>query len=174
MIIRQPKRRWLLLNNSRSGTFRIPSMFFTLSFVWKISKTEKNFLRSNNIANAPLEILSNWKKNWPMLLLRIIHNTNLLFFSRCSVSPVHYYKKSRKKNFIIAIFLNKHLLFYVSSRPNASFRSYSHFLEFGSVSPLHINGRILRIFYCIAPNHYDVFLILFIPPFMYSHEPSLF
>ena len=137
MIIRQPKRRWLLLNNSRNGTFRIPSMFFTLSFVWKISKTEKNFLQSNNRANAPLEILSNWKKNWPMLLLRIIHNTNLLFFSRCSVSPVHYYKKSWKKNFIIAIFLNKHLLFYVSSRPNASFRSYSHFLEFGSVSPLH-------------------------------------
>ena len=137
-------------------------------------KNREEFLTKRYHSKCSSRNFEGLKKNWPMLLLRIIHNTNLLFFSRCSVSPVLYYKKSWKKNFIIAIFLNKHLLFYVSSRPNASFRSYSHFLEFGSVSPLHINGRILRILYCIAPNYYDVFLILFIPPFMYFHEPSLF
>ena len=138
MIILQPKRRWLLLKNSRSGTFRIPSTFFTLCFVWKISKTEKNFLRSDIIANAPLEILSDWKKNWPMLLLQIIHKSNLVHVPKplcCGLNIqnfLHIYKT----------LLDEHLSKKLEGW-DFSFRNDRSFCKFGSVSPLHIQRRIL-------------------------------
>ena len=166
MIIWQPKRRWLLLKNSRSGTFRNPSTFFTLCFVWKISKTEKNFLRSDIIANAPLEILRDWKKNWPMLLLRIIHKSNLVHVPKplcCGMNIqnfLHIYKT----------LLDEHLSKKLEGW-DFSFRNGSSFCKFGSVS---YSTAYSQFFYWGAPNYYDVFFIVLTPPFIDFHQSSVF
>ena len=58
--------------------------------------------------------------------------------------------------------------------PIASFRNYDYFSNCGSVFSLHIKWQILSFFYWVAPNFYDVFLILLTPPFINYHHLSVF
>ena len=55
-----------------------------------------------------------------------------------------------------------------------SFRNDRSFCKFGSVSPLHIQRRILSFFYWVARNYYDVFLIVLTPPLINLHHCSVF
>ena len=55
-----------------------------------------------------------------------------------------------------------------------SFRNEASFCNCGSVSPLHIQRHILSYFYWVAPNYYDVFLIVLTSPFINFHHCSVF
>ena len=54
-----------------------------------------------------------------------------------------------------------------------SFRNECSFRISWYVFLIHIKWQILSNFYKIAPNYYDVFLILFTPPFIYFNFSSL-
>ena len=66
---------------------------------------------------------------------------------------------------IICKLLDKHLSKKLEGW-DFSFRNGSSFRKFGSVSPLHIQRRILSFFYLVAHNFYDVLLILLVPPYI--------
>ena len=80
----------------------------------------------------------------------IIQKSNLLFFSRCPKTALPWDKHSK-----IFAHLSKKL-----EGRDFSFRNEASFCKCGLGPPLHIQRRILSYFYWVAPNNYDVFLII--------------
>ena len=76
--------------------------------------------------------------------------------------------------FSLMYFCQTNIYWLVWMVPIASFRNDDYFSNCGSVVPLHIKWRILSFFYWVAPNFYDVFLILLTPPFINYHHLSVF
>ena len=137
------------------------------------------------LANQIMQNLNNWEYYWGLnnSCEKACHSSRIgekkkfkkfclepklydvKLFSRCQKWHCSVARKILKKIFHqLMCWMNISELVWMV--PIASFRNGSYFDECGSVFPLDNKWWILSIFYWVAPNYYDVFLILLMAPFI--------